>query len=128
MRRQTAHAIALILGLFVLGGLCGLAARRLGGLSAQQGQLERCVLTSKQSHPSPDARAALAQLDVEVPACMNAAGYETALNNRNCGAELWQGDVFCYVPRSYVGRLINRLQPETGVAADGARRQRLPSY
>jgi hypothetical protein len=111
MSRQTLFNIALIAGLFILGGLCGLGARKwIGGLGVQHGQLERCMLNSKHSHPNEDARSTLAHLDVEVPACMNAAGYERALDNKSCSPTFWQGDVFCYVPRSYLGKLINRIE------------------
>jgi len=110
MRRQSLLNVALIAGLFVLGGLCGLGLRTwIGGLRAQHAQLERCILTSKHSHPGEDARATLARLDAEVPACMNGAGYEQALDNQGCAAAFWQGDVFCYLPKSHLGRLIYRL-------------------
>jgi hypothetical protein len=115
MRRQTFFNAAFIGGLFILGGLCGLGARAwIGGLGVQHAQLERCILTSKHSHPSEDARSTLAHLDVEVPACMNAAGYEKALGNQNCAPEYWQGDVFCYLPKSYLGKLIYRLEAASG--------------
>jgi hypothetical protein len=115
MTRQTLFNVALIAGLFILGGLCGLAARTWsGGLRVQHAQLERCILASKHSHPSEDARSTLARLDVEVPACMNAAGYEKALDNQNCAPAFWQGDVFCYLPKSYLGKLIYRLEAASG--------------
>jgi hypothetical protein len=111
MRRQSPFNVALIAGLFILGGLCGVGMRTwIGGLKAQHAQLERCTLTSKHSHPSEDARAALARLDVEVPACMNGAGYEKALGNEGCAAAFWEGDVFCYLPKSYLGKLVYRLE------------------
>jgi hypothetical protein len=111
MRRQTLFNVAFIAGLFILGGLCGLGARTwIGGLGVQHAQLERCMLNSKHSHPSEDARSTLAHLDVEVPACMNAAGYERALDNKSCSPAFWQGDLFCYVPRSYLGKLIYRIE------------------
>jgi len=107
--------VTLIAGLFILGGLCGLGARTwIGGLGVQHAQLQRCVLSSKHSHPSEDARSTLARLDIEVPACMNAAGYEKALDNQNCAREYWQGDVFCYLPKSYLGKLIYRLEAASG--------------
>jgi len=110
-KRQAFSNVALIAGLFILGGLCGLGARTwLGGLKDQHAQLERCILTSKHSHPNEDARSTLAHLDVEVPACMNVAGYEKALNNKDCGRALWQGDVFCYLPKSSLGKLIYRIE------------------
>jgi hypothetical protein len=101
--------VALIAGLFVSGGLCGLAARKIGGLDQQRAQLNRCVLASKQAHPNERPRDALARLIVEVPACMNAAGYEQVVNNMGCSRVAWQGDVFCYMPKSYLGKLIYRL-------------------
>jgi hypothetical protein len=101
--------VALIAGLFVSGGLCGLAARKIGGLDQQRAQLNRCVLASKQAHPNARPRDALPRLIVEVPACMNAAGYERVVNNMSCNRVAWQGDVFCYVPKSYLGKLIYRL-------------------
>jgi hypothetical protein len=101
--------VALIAGLFVGGGLCGLAARKIGGLDQQRAQLNRCVLASRQAHPNERPRDALAGLMAEVPACMNAAGYEQVVNNMSCGQEAWQGDVFCYVPKSYLGKLIYRI-------------------
>jgi hypothetical protein len=111
MTRQAFINVALIAGLFALGGLCGLGARRwIGGVGVQHVQLERCILTSKHSHPNEDARSTLAHLDVEVPACMNAAGYEKALGNQSCAPAFWQGDVFCYLPKSYLGKLIYRLE------------------
>jgi len=111
MTRRTIFNVALIAGLFVLGGLCGLGARTwLGGLGAQHARLERCILGSKGSHAGEDARSTLAHLDVEVPACMNAAGYEKALDDQSCTPASWQGDVFCYVPKSYLGRVIYRIE------------------
>jgi hypothetical protein len=111
MTRQTFFNVALIAGLFILGGLCGLGVRTwIGGLKDQHAQLERCILTSKHSHPNEDARSTLAHLDVEAPACMNAAGYEKALDNQSCAPGFWQGDVFCYLPKSYLGKLIYRIE------------------
>jgi hypothetical protein len=111
MKRQTLFNVAFIAGLFILGGLCGLGARKwIGGLGVQRAQLERCMLNSKHSHPNEDARSTLAHLDMEVPECMNAAGYEKALNNKSCSSAFWQGDVFCYLPKSYLGRLIYRIE------------------
>jgi hypothetical protein len=111
MTRQTFFNVGLMAGLFILGGLCGLGVRTcIGGLRVQNAQLERCILTSKRSHPSGDARSRLAHLDVEVPACMNEAGYVKALNNKSCAPAFWQGDVFCYLPKSYLGKLIYRLE------------------
>ncbi len=111
MTRETFFNVALIAGLCILGGLCGLGLRMwIGGLRVQNAQLERCILTSKRSHSSEDARSTLAHLDVEVPACMNAAGYVKALNNESCAPAFWQGDVFCYLPKSHLGKLIYRLE------------------
>jgi hypothetical protein len=101
--------VALIAGLFVSGGLCGLAARKIGGLDQQRAQLSRCVLASRQAHPNELPRDVLARLIVEVPACMNAAGYGQVVNNMSCSRAAWQGDVFCYVPKSHLGKLIYRL-------------------
>jgi hypothetical protein len=111
MKRQTLFNAALIAGLFILGGLCGLGARTwIGGLGVQHAQLERCILTSKHSHPNEDARSTLAHFDVEVPTCMNDAGYAKALDNQSCAPAFWQGDVFCYLPKSYLGRLVYRME------------------
>jgi len=101
--------VALIAGLFVSGGLCGLAARRIGGLDHQRAQLNRCVLASRQAHPNERPRDALARLMAQVPACMNAAGYEQVVNDMGCSQVAWQGDVFCYVPKSYLSKLIYHL-------------------
>jgi hypothetical protein len=108
-RRLFVHA-AIIAASLIAGGLCGIGARGwIGGLRGQQVQLERCIQTSRQSHSGDDARSMLTRLDADVPACMNAAGYEEALNEPRCSPAFWQGDVFCYVPRSSVGKLIYRL-------------------
>ncbi|HTC44091.1 MAG TPA: hypothetical protein VK696_03500 [Steroidobacteraceae bacterium] len=111
--------VALIAGLFVSGGLCGLAVRTIGGLEQQRAQLNRCVLASRQAHPNERPRDALTRLMVQVPACMNEAGYEQVVNDMSCSREAWQGDVFCYVPKSYLRKLIYRL--------DAARVARLQS-
>jgi len=108
MRRYLFRA-ALVAGLFMAGGLLGIGAR-ICGLSGQAAELHRCVLASQQSHPSEDSRAKLAHLDVDVPECMAGAGYEKALNNNNCSLAVWQGDVYCYLPRSLVGKLIYKIQ------------------
>jgi hypothetical protein len=111
MGRQALLNVALIAGLLIAGGLCGVGARTwIGGLKKQHAQLERCVLDSKRSHPNEDARSALARLEAEVPACMSGAGYEKALNSGSCGRALWQGDVFCYLPKSFPGKLIFRIE------------------
>jgi hypothetical protein len=114
MRRDILFNVALIAGLLIVGGLCGVGARMwIGGLKQQHAQLQRCILDSKRSHRNEDARSMLAHLDVEVPACMNGAGYQEALNNKNCGPALWQGDVFCYLPKSSLGKLIHRIETKT---------------
>jgi len=111
MTRRTFLNIALIAGLFILGGLSGLGVRAwIGGLGVRHARLERCILTSKHSHAGEDARSTLAHLDVEVPACMNAAGYEKALDDQSCSPASWQGDVFCYAPKSYLGKLTYRIE------------------
>ena len=111
MTRQSLLKVALIAGLFIAGGLCGIGARMwIGGLNKQHAQLERCILAAKHSHLNEDARSTLAHLEVEVPACMNGAGYEKALDNKGCGPALWQGDVLCYLPKSFLGKLIYRIE------------------
>ena len=111
MTRQIFFNVALMVGLGILGGLCGLGVRMwIGGLKVQRAQLERCILNSKHSHSKEDARSTLAHLDVEVPACMSAAGYEKVLDNQSCAPAFWQGDVFCYLPKSYLGKLIYRME------------------
>jgi hypothetical protein len=135
MKRQILFNAALIAGLFILGGLCGLGVRTwIGGLRVQHAQLERCILASKHSHPNEDARSTLAHLNMEVPACMNGAGYEKALNNKSCSPAFWQGDVYCYLPKSYLGKLIYRIEAasdrnkiegerKTGLGAEQRRQQ-----
>jgi hypothetical protein len=111
VRRQSFTKFALIAGLFVLGGLCGVGVRTwVGGLKDQHVHLQRCILASKQSQPNEDARSMLTHLKVEVPECMDGAGYEKALDNKSCDPAVWQGDVFCYLPKSYLGKLIHRLE------------------
>lgn len=125
MKRDTARHVVLIVGLLIAGGLCGSGARLwIGGLNAQHAQLERCVLSSRQSHATEDAGYKLAHLDVEVPACMDAAGYEQALHNQSCGPALWQGNVFCYLPKSSLGKLVYRI--EASSAAKKAQRKSRP--
>jgi hypothetical protein len=114
-KRQLLFNVALIAGLFALGSFCGVGARTwIGGLQEQRAQLQRCVLTSKSSHPGEDARSRLMHLDADVPACMNEAGYEEALDNGSCNPAYWQGDVSCYLPKSGLGKLIHRLQLKAG--------------
>ena len=111
MTRPSLVTAVLIAGLVIGGGLSGLAARHwsIGGFKRQQAQLERCILTSRQLHVDQDTRSKVAYLDAEVPACMNSAGYEPALRNGGCSPALWQGDVFCYLPKSPLRRLIYRI-------------------
>jgi hypothetical protein len=100
---------AVIIALLIAGGLCGAAARLwIGGLNAQHVQLERCIRTSRQSHSSE--KGLLTHLDADVPACMSAAGYEAALDDQRCSPAFWQGDVFCYAPKSSFGKLIYRIE------------------
>ena len=109
--RNTLLVIAFVAGLFNLGGLCGVEVRTwIGGLGVQHAQLEHCILVSKHAHPGEDARATLAHLDLEVPACMSGAGYEKAADNENCSPAYWQGDFYCYLPKSYAGKLIYRIE------------------
>ena len=63
MTRQIFFNVALMVGLGILGGLCGLGVRMwIGGLKVQRAQLERCILNSKHSHSKEDARSTLAQV------------------------------------------------------------------
>jgi hypothetical protein len=114
-RRRILSNVALIAGLFGLGSLCGVGARTwIGGIEDQRAQLQRCVLTSRGSHPNEDARSRLTHLDADVPACMSEAGYEKALDNVSCSPAYWQGDASCYSPKSRLGKLIHRLQIKAG--------------
>jgi len=110
--RPPLSSVALLAGLLIAGGLCGAGIHRWigGGLGRQQAQLEQCILASKHSHPNEAARTALRHLESEIPICMDAAGYEKALGNENCGPALWQGDVFCYLPNSLLGKLVHRIE------------------
>jgi len=111
LRRRLFFDAGVLLALLIAGALCGTAAHLwIGGLRAQHVQLERCIATTRQSHSNEDARSTLVHLDTDVPACMNAAGYESALNNQGCSPAFWQGDVFCYVPKSSLGKLIYRIE------------------
>ena len=88
MKRNTPRDAALIAALFVAGGVCGAGVYKgSGGLNEQH-----------------------AHLEAEVPICMNGAGYEQALDSKSCGLKLWQGDVFCYAPKSFFGKLVYRIQ------------------
>jgi hypothetical protein len=40
---------------------------------------------------------------------MEAADYVKALDNDNCGLALWQGDLYCYLPKSFVGKLLYKI-------------------
>lgn len=111
MTRRTRQNVAIIAAFLVAGGLCGAGARLwIGGLGKQHADLERCILATRQTHASEDVGSRLAHLDTDVPACMNGAGYEKALDNEGCGSASWQGDVFCYLPKSSLGRLIHRIE------------------
>ena len=109
MKRNAARNVALIAGLFIAGGLCGVGVW-IGGVKQQYVQLEQCVLASRHSHQHEDARSVLAHLEAEVPMCMDGAGYERAISNENCSAALWQGNVFCYLPKSFLGKLVYRIE------------------
>ncbi len=111
LRRRLFIDAAVLSVLLIAGALCGTAAHLwIGGLRAQHVQLERCIATTRQSHSNEDARSTLARLDADVPECMHAAGYESALDNRGCSPAFWQGDVFCYLPKSSLGKLIYRIE------------------
>jgi hypothetical protein len=105
MMRRNLFAAALIAGLVVVGGLVGIGAR-LWALNERGTQLHQCVLASQLSHPDADARARLAYFDAEVPECMAGAGYEKALDSNRCSPEVWQGDVYCYLPTGFIGMLM----------------------
>lgn len=109
--RPITRNLALIAGLFLAGGLCGVAAHQwIGGLQRQHAQLEQCVVGSRNSHSMEDARSRLAHLELEVPLCMDRSGYRQALDNKSCDPALWQGNVFCYLPKNSLGRLVYRLE------------------
>ena len=109
--RRPIFDAAVIIALLVAGGVCGTAARLwIGGLKAQHVQLERCIRASRQSHSSEKAQSMLTHLDADVPGCMNAAGYEAALDDERCSPAFWQGDVFCYMPKGSLGKLIYRIE------------------
>jgi hypothetical protein len=108
---RTLPSAALLAGLLIAGALCGAGIHRwIGGLGRQHAQLEQCILASRHARPNEVARSTLMRLEAEVPNCMNAGGYEKALGNENCGPALWQGDVFCYAPKSLLGRLVYRIE------------------
>jgi len=79
------------------------------GLNNQRAQLHQCVLASQHDHPSEDTRSLLTHLQAELPECMEAADYVKALDNDNCGLALWQGDLYCYLPKSFVGKLLYKI-------------------
>jgi hypothetical protein len=110
VRRRALVNAAFLGGLLIAGVLCGAGLHRIGGFGRQHAQLEQCVLAVRHAHPNDAARSTLRHLEEEVPICMDAAGYEQALGNENCGPVMWQGDVFCYLPKSYVGRLVYRIE------------------
>lgn len=111
LRRRILFDAGVLLALLIAGALCGAAAHKwIGGLRAQHVQLERCIAATRQAHSHDDVQSTLARLDSDVPACMHAAGYESALGNQGCGPSFWQGDVFCYVPKSSLGKLIYRIE------------------
>jgi len=110
VRRRALISVAFLGGLLIAGVLCGAGLQRIGGLGRQHVQLERCILASRQAHPNEAARSALPHLEAEVPSCMELAGYEKDLADENCGPAMWQGDIFCYVPKSFLGRLVHRIE------------------
>jgi hypothetical protein len=111
LQRRILVAVAAIVGCVIAGGLTGAAVRWwIGGLEGQRDQLHRCVLSSERAHPNENPRTRLAHLQAEVPACMDAAGYATALDNKGCGRALWQGDAYCYVPKDEFGRLLFKIE------------------
>jgi hypothetical protein len=101
---------ALVCGFIAAGGLAGFGARWwIGGVNGQRAQLHECVVASQRAHPNEAAGKMLPYLQVEVPACMEAAGYATALDDRDCDRTLWQGNVYCYSPKSWSGALLFRI-------------------
>ena len=91
--------------------LVGIAARWwVAGLNGQRAQLHQCVVASQRAHQNENAASKVAHLKAEVPDCMEAAGYAKALANSDCGRALWQGDVYCYVPKSRVGRFLFKIE------------------
>ena len=108
--RRYLIGIAAIVGCIVAGGLAGTGLRLWSaGLNGQRAQLHECVVASQHAHPNEDAGKMLAHFQAEVPDCMNAAGYATALDNRDCDRTLWQGNVYCYMPKSRIGRWLFKL-------------------
>lgn len=115
MRRKL-FRVALIADIVIVGCILVIGARiwQVGGLNGQRAQLHQCVLATQQSHPNEDARSRMAHLDAEVPECMERAGYEKALDNNDCVLSVWQGDVYCYLPKSAVGKLIYKIETFVG--------------
>jgi hypothetical protein len=114
MRRHLSK-LALLAGLAVIGGLFGIGTRIwIGGLNGQHPQLEKCIRASQLSLPNEDTSSTMAHLVAQVPECMEEAGYEKALDNTNCGPVLWQGNVYCYLPKSFVGKLIYKIVTYSG--------------
>jgi hypothetical protein len=108
--RRALPSVALLVGLLIAGAFCGAGIHRwIGGLGRQRAQLEQCILASRHAHPNEAAQSALTRLEAEVPICMDAAGYEKLLAKENCGQAMWQGDVFCYAPKSFLGKLVQRV-------------------
>jgi hypothetical protein len=109
-----------VAALFLAGGVCGAGVHYwIGGLGRQHAQLEQCVLGWRNSHPKGDANSTLASLEEEVPQCMDRAGYSQALDNLHCGPAPWQGNVYCYLPKSFVGRLIYRIEARSESPREG---------
>jgi hypothetical protein len=103
--------VLVIVGCVIAGGAVGLAARWwVNGLNGQRAQLHQCVLASQRSHPNENAESMLAHLNANVPDCMDPVGYAAALDNKDCGRELWQGNVYCYVPKNYVGSMLYKIE------------------
>jgi hypothetical protein len=108
--RQHLTKIVFIVGCTVAGALIGGGTRWWsGGLNGQKGQLHECVLAAQQAHSNEAAGPMLAHLKTEVPDCMDQAGYAQALDSENCDRALWQGNVYCYAPKSRIGRLLFRV-------------------
>ena len=117
---RTLSSAALLAGLLIAGALCGAGLFRwIGGLGRQHAQLEQCVLASRQAHPHEASQSRLTHLEAEVPSCMDAAGYDK-LDSQDCVPAMWQGDVLCYVPRSFLGKLVYRLETSMQKQRTGA--------
>ena len=110
MTRRILFGVAVVAGLLIAGAACGVGMRVwVGGLNGQRARLHQCVVTSQQAHRNEDARSLLAHLQAEVPECMAAAGYDKALDNDHCDLAIWQGDVYCYLPKSSAGKLLYKI-------------------